>query len=206
MRDESEIRAAWQRGDMAAASSALLTRLGPEILGYLVGMHRDIDAANDVFSLFCERIWRELPGFEWRCSVRTWAYLIVRRLSIDHLRSETRRTRRIDPISQVSGWSEIAEQVRTATLPFLQTGPRDALRALRDRLPADDRMLLVLRIDRALSWTELAHVFLGEAAADARRLKQEAARLRKRFQLVKDRLRRWMIEDGVLSPDDTGDA
>ncbi|HEY0482018.1 MAG TPA: RNA polymerase sigma factor [Kofleriaceae bacterium] len=202
MRDESEIHAAWMRGDMTGASSQLLTTLGPEILGYLVGMHGDLDKANDVFSAFCERIWREMPDFQWRCSARTWAYVIVRRISIDHARSESRRTRRIQPISQLSGWSEIAAQVRTQTMPFLQTGARDALRALRDRLPPEDRMLLVLRVDRELSWSDLAHVFLGDAAGDAARRKQEAARLRKRFQLVKDRLRRWMIEGGLLPPDD----
>jgi RNA polymerase sigma-70 factor (ECF subfamily) len=202
MRDESEIHAAWMRGDMTGASSKLLTTLGPEILGYLVGMHGDVDTANDVFSVFCERIWREMPGFAWRCSARTWAYIIVRRISIDHTRSEVRRTRRVDPISEIADWAEIAAQVRTQTLPFLQTGARDALRALRDRLPPEDRMLLVLRVDRELAWSDLAHVFLGDAAGDAARRKQEAARLRKRFQLVKDRLRRWMIEDGLLPPDD----
>lgn len=66
--------------------------------------------------------------------------------------------------------------------------------------------MFVLRIDRKLPWHDLAHVFLEEASHSAERLKQEAARLRKRFHLVKDRLRRWMIEDGLLPPDDAGDA
>jgi RNA polymerase sigma-70 factor (ECF subfamily) len=105
------------------------------------------------------------------------------------------------PISEVTEWSALAAQVRTATLPFLQTGHKNALRELRDRLPPEDRMLLVLRVDRQLSWTELAHVFLDDAGPDAARVKQEAARLRKRFQLVKDRLRRWIIEQGLLPPD-----
>jgi RNA polymerase sigma-70 factor, ECF subfamily len=202
MRDETEIHDAWTRGDMTAASTKLLTTIGPEILGYLVGMHRDADAADDVFSMFCERIWRELPGFQWRCSARTWAYIIVRRIAIDHARSEQRRARRRAPISQVPEWAAVADQVRTATRPFLQTGHKNALRELRDRLSPEDRMLLVLRVDRQLSWTELAHVFLDDAGQDAARLKQEAARLRKRFQLVKDRLRRWIIEQGLLPPDD----
>ncbi len=201
MRDESEIREAWQRGDMAEASHRMLAALGPEILGYLVGMHGDIDVANDVFSMFCERIWREMADFQWRCSARTWAYVIVRRISIDHVRGERRRARRIVPMSEVSGWEGIAEQVRTATLPHLQTGRKDAVRALRDRLPPDDRVLLVLRVDRELSWTELAHVFLEGTPNDAGRIQREAARLRKRFQLIKDQLRRWIVEAGLM-PDD----
>jgi RNA polymerase sigma-70 factor (ECF subfamily) len=47
---------------------------------------------------------------------------------------------------------------------------------------------LVLRVDRDLQWNELAGIFLGDPSADAAALKKEAARLRKRFQLVKEKL------------------
>jgi RNA polymerase sigma-70 factor, ECF subfamily len=204
MQDETEIRAAWQRGDMAAASSQMITALGPEVLGYLVGIHGDVDAAHDVFSMFCERVWREMPAFAWRCSARTWAYVIVRHLSIDYLRSEGRRAQRQAPLSQVPEWAGLADQVRSQTQPFRKTGAKTALAALRDRLPPEDRMLLVLRVDRQLAWGELAHVFLGDGAASAARVKQESARLRKRYQLVKDRLRAWMVEGGLVPPEDSG--
>jgi RNA polymerase sigma-70 factor (ECF subfamily) len=63
---------------------------------------------------------------------------------------------------------------------------------LRDRLPEEDRMLLVLRIDRKLDWKDLAHVFSetrGHAQPDAATIEREAARLRKRFQVLKERIR-----------------
>jgi len=63
------------------------------------------------------------------------------------------------------------------------------LTALRDALPIDERTILILRIDRNLTWDEIALAFAEspEAVSEGDR-KREAARLRKRFQLVKRRL------------------
>jgi RNA polymerase sigma-70 factor (ECF subfamily) len=62
-------------------------------------------------------------------------------------------------------------------------------------------MLLVLRVDRRLDWNELARV-LGEAGHDACvdpvSLARESARLRKRFQLVKNKLRELARREGLL--------
>lgn len=84
--------------------------------------------------------------------------------------------------------SQVAERVRSQTLSYLKTARRSAVDALRASLPEDDQRLLVLRVDRDLQWNELAEIFLGHPNADAAELKREAARLRKRFQLVKEKL------------------
>ena len=89
--------------------------------------------------------------------------------------------------SQVSA---IAEQVRSET--------RTALARLRDELPEEDRELLVLRIDRGLAWEELARVLLGADVVSDAALVRESARLRKRFQLVKERLRERARALGIL--------
>jgi RNA polymerase sigma-70 factor (ECF subfamily) len=62
-------------------------------------------------------------------------------------------------------------------------------------------MLLILRVDRRLDWTEIARVLLEtpeHLPPDAAALKREAARLRKRFQIVKDRLRERVEREGLL--------
>ena len=93
----------------------------------------------------------------------------------------------------------MAQAVRTQTVEFLRTEKRTRLQALRDALPEEDRMLLVLRVDRQLAWNELARI-LGEGGEglDAQALGREAARLRKRFQLVKDRLRELAKKEGLI--------
>ena len=79
--------------------------------------------------------------------------------------------------------------VRTETLSYLRTEKKDRFAAIRASLPPEDQALLVLRVDRQLSWDELARVMSsdeGEPSADE--LKRESARLRKRYQLVKEKL------------------
>jgi RNA polymerase sigma-70 factor (ECF subfamily) len=95
---------------------------------------------------------------------------------------------------------EVVAVVRTETASALRTEKRTKLQALRDELSVDDRTLLILRVDRDLPWDEIARAFLAdpEAVADEDRLRREAARLRKRFQLVKGRLAERAREEGLL--------
>ena len=86
--------------------------------------------------------------------------------------------------------------MRTATLAALRTETKDRMVKLRERLPPDDQALLILRVNRRLEWKEIAQVMgrAGEAAGDET-IAKEARRLRKRYQLVKDRLRRMAEEE-----------
>jgi RNA polymerase sigma-70 factor (ECF subfamily) len=88
---------------------------------------------------------------------------------------------------------------RTTTAPYERTDVKDRFRAIRSRLGEEDRLLLSLRVDRDLGWRDIAHVIVGPAAPPADLLRQEV-RIRKRFQIIKERLRRWAAEDGLLPP------
>jgi RNA polymerase sigma-70 factor (ECF subfamily) len=77
---------------------------------------------------------------------------------------------------------------------------KDRFRQLRESLDPDDRMLLVLRVDRDLPWNEIARVMLGRESPEPESLKRESERLRKRFQLIKDELRERAHELGVNEP------
>jgi RNA polymerase sigma-70 factor, ECF subfamily len=92
------------------------------------------------------------------------------------------------PLSQAPAVAEVAWQVRSGTHTFQQTEVKQRVRRLREALPEMDRMLLILRVDRELSWRDLARVVLG-GSPTPEELEREAVRLRKRFQLVKERLR-----------------
>lgn len=103
------------------------------------------------------------------------------------------------PLSRASRLSQIAHAIRTETIEAFKTETKTRIEALRDALPEDDKSLLVLRINRQLEWTEIAHVMLyeGEPLSELM-LKREAARLRKRFQLVKERLRKMARQEGLI--------
>ncbi len=181
---ESAIRTAWESGQESAAVSAALKLYGAEVYGLLVGLCRSPHEADDAFSLFAEGLWQSLSTFEWKCSLRTWAYVIARRSAHD-LRRKARRPHL--GLSQVDEVSAMVARVRTETAPYQKTEAKNRMAELRATLPEDDQLLLILRLDRGLAWEDLARVFAGDdTEPDA--LKRESARLRKRFQLVKERL------------------
>lgn len=195
---ETLIREACDARDYERGATLVVEHYGAEVLGFLVAHMRDADAAGEVFQLWSEAFWRSLPSFEWRCSVRTWAYKLARRAASLYRRRE-RRHEREQPLTQLSRLSVAVERVRTATVAYKRTDVKDRFQELRDQLSEEDQSVLILRIDRGLSWLELAEVMLGEdATASEDQLKTEAARLRKRFQHAKERLRKLAEEAGLL--------
>jgi RNA polymerase sigma-70 factor (ECF subfamily) len=66
---------------------------------------------------------------------------------------------------------------------------KDRWREVREALAPEDRVLLVLRVDRELAWADIARVTLGDVEPERAALAKETVRLRKRFQLLKQHLR-----------------
>ena len=201
-RFEQQVRELCARGDHAAAATIIVRGYGPEILGFLMALHHDAVEANDAFAEVAEAVWRGLPEFAWQSSVRTWSYAIARNVSRVLRRNAGRRGRRV--MNATDGFfQDVVHKVRTETTPFLRTEKKTRLQALRDALPEEDRMLLVLRVDRGLPWNDVARIVCScddaenAAAASDETVTQEAARLRKRFQLVKDRLRDLAKREGL---------
>jgi len=201
---EREVRRLLQEGDVAGASSAAIRGYGPEILGFLVAVHRSQSDADEVFSLWAERLFRGLPGFGWEASVRTWAYSIARNASANFVRDRKNRARR-ELAAESAELAAVEQQVRTETRPYLRTEAKDSLARIRDALPPEDRALLVLRIDKRLEWKDLARVMLGDEhpVTDAD-IARESQRLRKRFQLLKEKLVEAGRRQGILG--DGGDS
>lgn len=171
-------------GEIGKATTLVLRELGPEVYGFLCGVLGDSDA-DEVYSSLSERLWHSLRVFEGRCAVRTWVYVLARH-EIGRFRDVARR--HVDGRIPLSELSEIRAVVRW-TRSTMATQKRRALEALREELDVADRSLLILRVDRGLSWDEIALAFADspEPLSDVAR-KREAARLRKRFQLIKQRL------------------
>jgi len=194
--EERELRRAWDDGDFRAVTTMALERYGPEICGVLAARLRSTSDAADVFSLFAEDLWRGVPRFQWRCSLRSWAYRIARNAAVRWSIAGQRRPDRNVSMEQ-GGVYELAERVRSSTLAHLRTEVKSEVRRLRDELPELDQMLIILRIDKALEWHEIAAA-LSDEDLDADATKREAARLRKRFQIATGRLRELARERGIL--------
>ncbi len=193
---DERVRALLAAGDVSGAVTETLRVLGPDVAGFLSrGLGNDADA-DEVFAMVAERLWRSLATFEWRCSLRTWAHVLARNESQRFRQGARRHVRGRVPISQ---FAEVLAAARTATRSRQLSAREQILARLRAELPEDDRELLVLRVDRDLSWDEIALAFSEdpERFSDEER-KREAARLRKRFQILRKRLGERARAEGLL--------
>ena len=198
---ERDVRAACDCGDHREAATLALRGYGRELLGFLFAVHPTELEASDAFADLSEILWRKLPDFAWESTLRTWAYGIARNVSRTMRRDAGRRRKREAREGGDSVLDNVPAAVRTETLSYLRTQRRTRLEALRDELPEEDRALLILRVDRKLAWGDLARVLAPTEDGrplDAEAVVREAARLRKRFQLVKERLRAMAKRDGLI--------
>ena len=186
---EAEIADLLESNDLPSAAAAILREYGPAILAYLASLARDEDRADDAFSQFCEDLWRGLPGFRRDASVRTWVYKLAWHAWLRNEREPYRRRGRQLATEEMS---RLAAEVRSTTALHLRSEAKDAVARLRQQLTPAEQSLLVLRIDRGLSWSDVASVMsTPEEHLDA----QTVA---KRFQRVKDRLRKLAEDAGLL--------
>ena len=188
---ETSIRAQLEGGDLRGAATETITVYGPELYGFLRGTARNDDLADEAFAQVGEDLWRGLARFRWDSSLRSWCYALARN-SLHRLRRDPRRSpaRHVD-LSDAD-ISAIAERVRTVTAAFAKSEVKDELAVLRGQLDPDDRELLLLRLDRQMSWKEIARIF-GDDDITTR-----AAALRKRFERAKERLRVLALDHGLL--------
>lgn len=184
---------ALRRGRFDEAAALGLRGYGPEILGFLVAVGPR--EAEDAFSQFCEDLWRGLPRFRADSSFRTWAYALARHAA-ERMRRDPFARRRAD-LSALGPISGLAEELRSSTATFLSTHVREGVARLREALAAEDRELLVLRVDRQMGYSDIARVVLAPDATEADVTKKAAA-LRKRFERLKVELREQAERDGLV--------
>jgi RNA polymerase sigma-70 factor, ECF subfamily len=195
---ETQIRGLCDAQQWGPAATAALRGYGPEVLGYLSAMCRTETDAAEVFSSYCEDMWKGLPKFRWQSSFRTWAYTLARHALYRLGRDPQRRRERNLALSDSPEVFELAEQVRTTTMIHLRTETKNKFTALREQLEPDDRTLLILRVDRKLAWNEIAAIMADEEEPTPEQLRRGAATLRKRFERAKERLRKLAAEQRLI--------
>lgn len=186
---EAQIGAHLDRNDLREAATVAVKGYGPQILGYLIAVMRNEEAAYEVFSQFSEDLWRGLASFRRESSLRTWAYKLAwhaaKRYNRDAFRKRARRL-------ETTELSQIAAEVRSSTVNYLRTQVKDRVAALRESLDPAEQTLLILRVDRNLSWTEVAEI-MSEPGEPV-----DEAKLRKRFERLKGKLRKMAEQRGLM--------
>lgn len=200
---EDGIQIAAQSGDFKTAATLIMQAYGREIFTFLNARLRDRELTADVFGDFTEDLWRGLATFRWQCSARAWAYTLARHAASRGVRKARRRGARNVPLSRAGPLSEIAERIRTETSLEQRTSQQHKMSELRERLSPLEQTLLSLRVNRCLPWRDIARIVSSGSleaalAMSSDELDTEAARLRKRFQKAKEKLRRLAEEAGLI--------
>jgi RNA polymerase sigma-70 factor (ECF subfamily) len=196
---EDRIRELLDGGHLAEAATKALKGYGPEILGYLVSIIRDDSAARDIFGEFSEDLWKGLGSFRKQSSFRTWAYKVAWNAAQMYWRDPyRRRVRRIE----TDEYSLLAEKLRVSSVRSDPSAKAGRLAELRASLQPDEQTLLILRVDKGLSWKEIAEILAGQEGEAP----SAPAALRKRFERLKERLVLRAEEDGLLDSDSRGRA
>lgn len=194
-----DVRRMLEGGDVEGAATLIVKTYGKEVFGFLRGALGNDHDADEVFAQTCECIWRGLPGFRWQCSLRTWIYVVARNESSRHARGARRHLNRRANTSRLQ---DAIALVRTETRSELRSSKLDKFRALRAELSVEDRTLLIMRVDRDLAWEDIARALLSTAPEaepiNDESLRRESARLRKRFQLIRQRLAKRALAEGLL--------
>jgi RNA polymerase sigma-70 factor (ECF subfamily) len=195
---EARLAALTRQNDLGAAATEALDAYGSEVFAYLVNVMGSQSDASEVFSQVAEDLWRGLPKFGFRCSMRTWLYVLARHATARFRRTPWNRAGRRAGEEQLEA---VVAHTRTLTKPWLKTDVKDRWQSLRESLAHEDHSLLVLRVDRRLEWKEIARITLGDESPARAELTRESDRLKKRFQLLKDDLRRRARADGLIDDD-----
>lgn len=193
------IRVAYDGGDFQAAATQALEAYGQEVLSFLAARLRSQSDGEEAFSIFAEDMWKGLPNFAFRCSVRAWLYALARNAANRYASAPHNRYERSLSAAAQRTLSAFIERARSVTDLPKRTDTKAKVRALRDRLALEDQTLLILHIDRGLPWRELALVMHEQHdPLDDEALAREAARLRKRFERLKSELRSLAVAEGLL--------
>jgi RNA polymerase sigma-70 factor (ECF subfamily) len=182
------VRGLVERCDARAAATEVIKALGRDVLVYLRAALRDEDDVADAHSEWAEHVWKGLPGFEWRSTLRTWSFRLASNV-VHNLRDRAHRRRERRFLTGEA--SALAESMRTSSKRWWHRR-RIEFEELRLGLTDEQRTLLFLRVDQDLTWEEIAEILSAggeQVGADT---------VCKRFERLKARIARMARERKLL--------
>lgn len=189
---EQDIRNACESGDIRRAGDLAVRLLGPVIAPHLRAVMNVEADAEDAFQDWALRMACSIKRFRWDCSLRSLAFRIAHSARVDVSR---RRMKRVEPLP--SNQSALGAEMWRRTARDLPTLLAARVRRLREHLDEEERAILLLYVDEKLEWAEVTAALSPDLAPTAKR--REAARLRKVYERVKEKLRALAQEEGVFA-------
>lgn len=199
---EQQILELIREGDAQRAAHEAIQACGNEVLSWIFKREGSTDVSWDIYQDLCLDIFRGILGFNGKSRLRTWVYRIAHRARIRYHTRGPGKNEKLDTAldklpqnlsrlvctarGRLATWNEMADRVR-------DLGPR--------LLGDEEQDLLILFVDREMSWKEIAQVMAdpGQPVLQGDALMTEAARRRQQFQVVKAKLYDAARKEGLLS-------
>ncbi len=181
---EAPILALLEDEDYAGATSALVHLYGESVMGFIVVQVRNLARAEDVYQQLWIAVLQALPSFAGRSTLKTWVYVIARRISARSFVTRGPGERRLETSEQRA---LSADDVRTPTARWLRTEAKQWLWEAIQEFDEPDQHMLVLRLQNKMSWLEISSILTDEELTQEEHVRK-AASLRKRYNRIKDRL------------------
>lgn len=136
-----------QRGDEHAFAE-IYELHAPRLYATCLRLTGETAAANDVLQDSFVRAWDALPEYRGDSALATWLHRIAVNASLEHLRREARRLRRVQPVASLESTGAAERDAHVAERLDLE-------RAI-GTLSADARVVFVLRAVDGYSYAEIS--------------------------------------------------
>jgi hypothetical protein len=186
---ETQIRILRERHELSAAESAAIELYGPQVLGFLVTVLRSEGDARAAFSRASVELRACMRAFDESCSVRTRFYALAWAAARGGRRTSASKR------AAAGAGTDCDEVPPSRTESLVQLQPAHGPAAIRDTLNEADHALLVLRVDRAMPWEDVARVLSPERLSPPPGV---AAALEDRFRSLCDEIRARAVADGLV--------
>ena len=170
--DDADLVARFAAGDDQAVK-AVYERFARPVLTVAMSALGRRDLADEVVQTTMFKVWRGAATFDPSRELAPWVYAIARRAAIDVHRRESRA-----PVPQALGDDEIAVE----PLSFSRTWEAWEVRSAVEKLPADERAVVLLAHLQGLSHREVA----AELGVPIGTVKSRSARAHRRLASLLD--------------------
>jgi len=147
-----------QGGDVAAFGE-LVRRYQDRVYGLALKMFTMPDDARDASQEIFLKVFRALPGYDFRASFATWLYRVSTNVCLDMLRQRGKEKQRHQPLKE----NKVVDSRPDAINPgpeesYLEGERARALKSAVESLPNGYRMALLLHHYQGLSYRQVAGV------------------------------------------------
>jgi RNA polymerase sigma factor (sigma-70 family) len=185
---DAAIFAACDQRDYRRAATLLIHAYAPRVRAFIGARLRDQTARADVFAVFSEDVWKGIARLRGRTSVLPWVFVLARNAIYRLGRAQQRWAVRHVSLDAAP---DLATSDDDAAAAALEGESCACIAPLLRQLSAGERWLLDQRFVAGHSWQEIARAQLvSTPRPDHHAVLRESARLRKKSQLLVQRLRR----------------